>query len=81
MNTFRSIGHEHLELFLHQAVFELLMAVIEEVSADKQVRLDDKLFIANFYTYVFIGIMLEWIRNGMSEDPEIIIDRLSVLGF
>ncbi|WP_353057141.1 MULTISPECIES: hypothetical protein [Paenibacillus] len=25
--------------------------------------------------------MLEWIRNGKSEDPEIIINQLSVLGF
>ncbi|OAB42234.1 TetR/AcrR family transcriptional regulator [Paenibacillus glacialis] len=79
LSTYRSMGREHLDLFLHQAVFELLMAVIEEVSADMQVRMEDKNFIANFYTYAFIGIMLEWIRNDMSEDPEFIIERLSVL--
>ncbi|UNK17008.1 TetR/AcrR family transcriptional regulator [Paenibacillus sp. N3/727] len=79
MSTFRSMGREHLELFLHQAVFELLMSVIEEVNVDKQVRGEDKDFIANFYTYAFIGIMLDWIRNDMSENPEVIIDRLSVL--
>ncbi|MOA61325.1 hypothetical protein D3C78_1864330 [compost metagenome] len=55
------------------------MGVIEEVNANKQVRLEDKNFIANFYTYAFIGIMLEWIRHDMTEDPEMIIDRLSVL--
>ena len=79
MGTYRSMGREHLNLFLHQAVYELLMAVIEEVSADMQVQKEDKNFIAKFYTYAFIGIMLEWIRDDMSEDPESIIERLSVL--
>ncbi|TCZ80839.1 TetR family transcriptional regulator [Paenibacillus albiflavus] len=79
MSTYRSMGREHLELFLHQAVFDLLMSVIEEVNANMQVRVEDKDFIANFYTYAFIGIMLEWIRNDMSEDPRVMIDRLSVL--
>jgi len=79
MSTYRSMGREHLELFLHQAVFDLLMSVIEEVNANMHVRVEDKNFIANFYTFAFIGIMLEWIRNDMSEDPRIIIERLSVL--
>jgi len=79
MCTYRSMGREHLDLFLHQAVFELLMGVIDEVNTNMQVRVEDKNFIANFYTYAFIGIMLEWIRHDMTEDPEIIIDRLSVL--
>lgn len=79
MSTFRSMGRDHLDLFLHQTVFGLLLAVIEEVSADMQVSVEDKNFIANFYTYAFIGIMLEWIRNDMTEDPGIIVDRLSIL--
>ncbi|MCM3039367.1 TetR/AcrR family transcriptional regulator [Paenibacillus motobuensis] len=79
LSTYRSMGREHLDLFLHQAVFDLLMGVIEEVNAGKQVRAEDKKFIANFYTFAFIGIMLEWIRNGMGEEPSLIIDRLSIL--
>ena len=29
--------------------------------------------------YIFIGIMLDWIRDGMTEEPEKIVDRLALL--
>ena len=44
-----------------------------------QVRDDDKKFIADFYKYAFVGIMLDWIKNGMKEDPKLIIERLALL--
>ena len=40
---------------------------------------EDKKFIADFYKYAFVGIMLNWIRNDMKEEPKQIVDRLSVL--
>ena len=43
------------------------------------VREDDKEFIANFYKYAFVGVMLDWVKNDMKEDPKQIIDRLSTL--
>ena len=43
------------------------------------VREEDKAFIANFYKYSFVGLMLEWIQNDMEEDPKKIISKLSVL--
>ena len=43
------------------------------------VREEDKTFIANFYKYGFVGLVLEWIDGGMKEDPKIIIARLNSL--
>lgn len=43
------------------------------------VRDEDKKFIADFYKYGFVGLMLDWIKNGMKEEPQTIIDRLSSL--
>ena len=42
-------------------------------------REEDKTFIANFYKYGFVGLVLEWIDGGMKEDPKIIIARLNSL--
>ena len=39
----------------------------------------DKYFIANFYKYGFVGLMLEWIKDDMKEDPKIIVDKLSLM--
>ncbi len=39
----------------------------------------DKVFIADFYKYAFVGLMLDWIRKGMKEDPNAIMRDLSLL--
>nr|WP_312216384.1 TetR-like C-terminal domain-containing protein [Clostridioides sp.] len=78
-NTYHSISREHLERFLYNETYNLLIGVIEEKAAGMSVRDDDKFFIANFYKYAFVGLMLEWIGGGMNEDPSAIIERLSIL--
>ncbi|MEG0442230.1 MAG: TetR-like C-terminal domain-containing protein [Oscillospiraceae bacterium] len=35
--------------------------------------------MADFYKYAFVGLMLDWIRQGFKEDPALIVDRLSTL--
>lgn len=42
------------------------------------VREDDTKFIADFYTYAFVGLMLEWIDKGMVEKPAVIIEGLGM---
>ena len=39
-------------------------------------------FIAHFYKYGFVGVMLDWIDSGMDEDYQMILDDLemTVLG-
>ncbi|MBS6472445.1 MAG: TetR family transcriptional regulator C-terminal domain-containing protein [[Eubacterium] siraeum] len=56
-----------------------LEGVIDEQSTGITVRDEDKEFIARIYSYVFIGIMLDWIKGDMKEDPRLIIDKLALL--
>ena len=34
-------------------------------------------FIATVYQYAFVGLMLDWIKNDMKGEPEVIVDRLA----
>ncbi len=43
------------------------------------IREDDKKFIAQIYSYCFVGIMLDWIKADMREDPEILTQRLALV--
>ncbi|MEG6522454.1 TetR-like C-terminal domain-containing protein [Desulfotomaculum sp. 1211_IL3151] len=79
MNTYHSISREHLEYYLYKEVYALLIGVVEEKASGMAVRNEDKSFIAHFYKYAFVGLMLEWIGTGMKEEPAAIIDRLSTL--
>lgn len=79
MSVYRTTSRERLEEYLYKMTYELLINVVEEKSQGMNVRDADKRFIADFYKYAFVGIMLDWIKNGMKEDPEEIIEHLSVL--
>ena len=79
LNAYHSISREQVETYLYQVTYNLLIGVVEEKAAGVRVRDEDKKFIADFYKFAFVGLMLDWIRAGMKEDPQQIIDRLSVL--
>lgn len=79
MNVYHSVSREQVELYLHKVTYDLLIGVVEEKAAGMTVREEDKKFIADFYKWAFVGIMLDWIKGGMREDPEKIIDRLAML--
>ena len=79
MNVYRSVSRERVEQYLKPLVHNLVLGVIEEKSAEMAVSEADKSFIAYFYEYAFIGIMLDWISENMKGDPEIIVERTSKL--
>ena len=43
------------------------------------VRDEDKAFIATVYKYAFVGLMLDWIKNDMKGNPQLLVDRLELV--
>lgn len=79
VNVYDSISRDKMEKYLYDVTYDLLINVIDEKSINMHIRDEDKQFIANFYKFAFVGLMLEWIKSGMKEKPEKIIDKLSIL--
>ena len=79
INAYNSIGREYLENYLYSIVYELLKDIVEEKAEGMDVSDEDKKFVADFYKYAFVGLSLEWIRMGMKDNPELIIEKLSKL--
>ncbi len=78
-NAYHSLSREQMERYLYDVTYHLLIDVVEEQAAGIPVRQEDKAFIADFYKYAFVGLLLDWIRQGMKEDPKRIVNRLSIL--
>lgn len=78
-NVYQSVSREQVETYLYTLTYNLLIEVIDEKAVGMEVRNADKEFIADFYKFAFVGLMLDWIKNGMRKDPQEIIDRLSIL--
>jgi len=79
LKTYRSSSLQHLVAYLYRETYGLLKGVVDEKAEGMRVREEDKAFIANFYKFAFVGLMLEWIDGGMMEEPGAIVDRLSTL--
>lgn len=56
---------------------KLLIDFIDKESEGMNIKVEDKKFIADFYKYGFVGILQEWIEDGMKEKPEGIIRKLN----
>lgn len=79
INVYRSVSREHVENYLFRLTYDLLIGVVNEKSAGLIVREEDKEFIADFYKYAFVGVMLNWVKDDMKEDPHRIVDRISLI--
>ena len=78
MNVYHSVNHEKIESFLYKLTYQLIADVVEEKCSRDHLPETDKQFIADFYKYGFVGIMLDWIDRGMKEDYQKIVDLLAV---
>ena len=51
---------------------------MEEQSENLIVTETQRKFIADFYKYSFVGVMLDWIKRGMKEPPEEMAELIAV---
>jgi probable dihydroxyacetone kinase regulator len=78
-NVYRSISREKIESYLYKLTYSLLSDVVEEKCAGHELAQENKAFIAEFYKYGFVGIMLDWIERGMKQDYEEIVQKMSIM--
>lgn len=79
MNVYHCVHREQVEIYLRPLVEDLILNVVNEEARGLNVRDEDKTFIVQAYSYIFIGIMLDWIKEDMKENPQEIVERLNKL--
>ena len=79
MNVYRCVSREQVEKYLTLLTDDLLMGVINELSAEMVVRAEDKAFIAQVHSYAFVGLMLDWIKDEMKQEPEALVNRFALV--
>lgn len=78
LNAYRSISREQIENYLFSLTRSLIMGVVEEQSKGFSITEEQKIFIADFYKYSFVGIMLDWIKQGMKDDYVDLAHKISI---
>ena len=79
LNVYRSVSREQVEKYLVPLTDQLIMGVIAERSAGMTVREEDKQFIAQVHSYSFVGLMLDWIKDDMRAEPELLVNKLALV--
>ena len=77
LNAYRSLARERIENFLLMITHDLIMGVVREQAVGTGLTEQDGAFIADFYKYSFVGIMLHWIDHGMKDDHQEIVKNIS----
>ena len=79
LNVYRSVSREQVENYLYRVTYDLLEGVVEEKAQGMSVRQEDKELIATLYKYLFVGLMLDWIKGDMKGDPQVMVQKLELV--
>ena len=75
--VYHSVQREQIENYLFRVVYDLLLDVVFELSEGYSISHENQRYITNFYKFGFVGVVLEWVKNGMNEAPEAMVERVS----
>jgi len=78
-NTCKSLGREHLEMFLTKTFNKVLSGVISDITKDMNVDEKIKNEVSEFFSYAISGEFLHWINSGLKEKEEDIADRIEIM--
>lgn len=69
INALSVMGQNSFSEYLVDFYDNLLISCMEELPISPPPDEADVRFVARFYTYAFVGLINEWARDGMREDP------------
>ena len=79
LNIYRSMDREMIERYLLKKAESLLMPVVEQESRGLPVNEENKRRVAIFYSYAFLGVLMEWVGKGMAAPPREVVKMVSAI--
>ena len=79
LTALQPVSREQVENYLYRITYDLLEGVVEEKAQGMSVRQEDKELIATLYKYLFVGLMLDWIKGDMKGDPQVMVQKLELV--
>ena len=68
-NICSSRSYDYLENYMYRACNEIIVDVVRNFADGMGIPDEDIEFIASFYEYGFVGVISEWFKTGMREEP------------
>jgi probable dihydroxyacetone kinase regulator len=77
INAISVIGQNSFSEYFNEKTNLLLYKVVEELSEGINISLEDKKFISNFYTQAFLGVVYQWLNNGVTVHYKVMVEKIS----
>lgn len=74
LNTFHSLGRDHLESFLYNVFNHVITEIISYITQENNVDEELKSEAAEFYANAVMGIFIAWLKQDLKKDPSVIAD-------
>lgn len=79
-SLYHSVERDRTIDYVYDLISELLMEGVDQLPSSGKTSADNVQFIVDFYAYAFVGILLQWVRRGMREEPAVLVERMGKLG-
>lgn len=76
LNTFHSMGRDHLESFLYSLFNHVITGIIADITKDMHVDEKLKLETAEFYSNAVTGVFIGWLKQDLKKDPADVADGI-----
>ena len=73
----RALGRGQIESYLYGLTEPLLAKVIEEMPHHQGIGKEDEDFLASFYTYAFVGVVMEWMQKDCEPSPKEVTEKVA----
>ncbi|MDO4494288.1 MAG: TetR-like C-terminal domain-containing protein [Oscillospiraceae bacterium] len=75
-NICSSRSYDYFENYMYKSCKHIMVDFVQYAAKGMSVPDEDIEFLASFYEYAFLGIISEWFRTGMREDPVYLASQL-----
>lgn len=77
--TLKSSENNGFQTYLFKVTRELLLDVVSRIAGENRIRPEHKTFLAEFYTFGIVGMIVQWAQKGMHESPQDLSQDLRTL--
>lgn len=74
LNVYRSASREQLEIYINRLAGRMLTDIIDEQARGLNLSEETKRYVASYYTFAFVGVIMEWLRSGMKTELRTVVD-------
>jgi hypothetical protein len=79
VNTLKASVRNEFDDYLFQVISELFCNIISKIAVNFKMEENEKRFIAEFYAFGIVGLIISWAQHGMKETPEYLTAQLKNL--